>query len=205
MAINAQNLDEAEKKYNVGGSDWIRVEEGDNKVRIIDTVYADYGSHFDQKNNKSYTCIGKDKGCPFCKKGNDPRVRYLVWAIDKNDGEMKKLEFGHSIAKQLATYANDEEYGVEKYGFPYWINIKRKGTGLDTEYNVIAGRKEVKLTDEQIEDYEAAEDLHEFVEKRKDITREDFNIDTEYSNGDDDEDIPVIEDDDDINSEDIPF
>lgn len=210
MGIDIRNVQqEASDKYDLGGGGWLSLEEGDNKVRILQTRLADFGSHYVQSESKSYTCIGKDEGCPFCEK-EKPRVRYLTWVIDKRDGEFKKFEFGHSIAKQLETLANDEEYGIDETGFPYWINVKRSGTGLETEYNLVPGRKEVPLTQEQKKDFEELDSLHDFIEQRKQNTINEFGVDSSPAQKRErppvdsyDEDIPVVEDDDEPTRDDL--
>lgn len=206
--MNAKNISEQTKeKYNLsedGG--WMKLEEGDNKVRIVELNYADYGSHYLPSKKKSYACIGKEKGCPLCEKGDKPSVRYITWVIDRMDGQFKRMEFGYSIAKQLETFANNDDYGIDESGFPYDITINRKGSGLDTEYTVLPSRKDSPLTEEEKEKIDELDNLHELVEERKQDTIEEFDVDVVDVEDIDEEDIPVIEeDDDDINMADIPY
>lgn len=57
-----QDYEEVAKKYKIGGGQFWRPQQGDNKIRILTTGEV-IGSHFVQEDNKSYTCIGKDNGC----------------------------------------------------------------------------------------------------------------------------------------------
>lgn len=141
-----QDYDKSAKKYNMGG-DWMNLDQGDNKIKIV-SEFEDYGAHYDQKSNKSITCIGKDEGCPYCEKGDKPKVQYLGWVIDRKDNEVKLLRIGHSVFKQIGALAESDEYGFETIPL-YDITIKRKGEGLDTEYSVIPGRTDTDLTEEE--------------------------------------------------------
>lgn len=201
--MNAKNISEQTKeKYDIGGEGgWMKLEEGDNKVRIVELNYADYGSHYLPSQKKSYACIGKDKGCPLCEKGDKPSVRFITWVIDRADNKFKKMEFGYSIAKQLEKLANNDEYGITEDGFPYDVTINRKGSGLDTEYTVLPARKNTKLKEEEKVKIEELDNLQELVEARKEATIEEFDVDVTDV---DKEDIPVIEEDD-INMADIPY
>ena len=141
------DADAISKKYNIGQSDWLNLQQGVNKIRIV-SPFLDYGSHFNPTERKSLVCIGKDKGCPECAKGNTPRVQFLGWVIDRNDNKVKLLRIGYQIYKAISDLANSEEYGFESVP-SYDITINKSGEGLDTEYSVIAARNNTELTDEE--------------------------------------------------------
>ena len=216
MAIDItkpEDMENLKEKYGIGeGSvDWYSLEEGDNKVRVIEIRFEEYGNHYLPSKNSSFACLGKDKGCPICKKGQNPSVKLLTWVIDREDDDkIKVMEFPWTVAKGLTDLANDNDYGIEDGRFPYDVNIKRRGSGKQTEYNVMPTRNEEDLTEEQEAVIKELKDLNEIVKNKKKRTANEFNVDydadeEDYSNGDDDEDIPVIEDDDDIDPEDVPF
>jgi len=172
---------ESESKYGIGGGDqggWMRLEQGENKVRIV-SEFVDHGTHWDNQKKRSFVCIGIENGCPYCKKdvemveeGAEKRpckvkVRYLGWVIDRKDGNLKILQAGHQIFKQIGQFAASEEFGFD--GVPaYDITITRTGEGLSTEYNVMPNRKDTKLTDdEEALIKELAKDPKEIIEKMK--------------------------------------
>jgi hypothetical protein len=190
--MDIKNINEEMKeKYGSQDSQWMKLEQGDNKIRILQTSFTDYGNHFLTSEKKSYACLGKEE-CPLCKE-KSPAVKFMVWVIDREDGGLKILEFGYTVTKQLAKLANDKDYGIDGSGFPYDINIVREGSGKETTYSVIPGRKNTPLTEEEIKMVDELEDLNEIVEKKKEKTRDAFGV-----LGEDKpvkEDIPVIDED----------
>ena len=140
-----KDYEKVNEKYDLG-SDWMNLETGENKVRIV-SEFEDYGTHYDQKNNKSVICVGKEN-CEFCQKGDKPRVQFLGWVIDRKDGKVKLLRIGHSIFKQIGALAKFGEYAFEDMP-DYDMTIVKKGEGLDTEYSVVPARQNTPLTDEE--------------------------------------------------------
>ena len=157
---------DSEEKYGIaGGDDWMNLEEGDNKLRIV-SEFIDYGEHFDNAKKRSYMCLGKGN-CSYCDAGEKPKVRYLGWVIDRKDNKVKLLRFGHSIFKQIGALAVNDEYKFDEIP-NYDITIKREGTGLDTEYHVTAARKDSKITVEESEEIDAkVKDVPEIIENMK--------------------------------------
>ncbi|HEY0089769.1 MAG TPA: hypothetical protein VGB37_13055, partial [Candidatus Lokiarchaeia archaeon] len=102
---------EIAKKYGVG-KDWLTLEQGDNKVRIVST-FEDYGNHYNPATKKSIICIGKDEGCVACAKGLKPNVQFLGWAIDRKDNKVKLLRIGYTVFQMLGDYQKSEDYGFE--------------------------------------------------------------------------------------------
>ena len=79
-------LDELEKigeEFSVTqtSNDNFKIQEGNNKMRIL-TKFEVIGSHYlGPKNNR--TCYGKDKGCPYHgEKDGLPRPRFLMYVLD---------------------------------------------------------------------------------------------------------------------------
>jgi len=157
---------ESEEKYGIAsGGDWMALEEGDNRIRIV-SEFVDYGEHFDNAKKRSFVCLGKDE-CSYCKAGEKVKVRYLGWVIDRKDGKVKLLRFGHSIFKQIGALAINEEYEFDESP-SYDMTIKRDGKGLDTEYNVTAARKDSKITEKELEEIEEkVKDPIEIIENMK--------------------------------------
>ena len=120
------------KEYKLGGNYW-RPEKGKNKIRLL-SEFEVYGEHWIQGEKKSYACIGKDD-CPRCKDGVKVSPRFLVWVLDRADGEVKLGQLGYSIIKQIGNLSKSDDWGYD--GFPnYDIEIEKSGSGLDTEYFV---------------------------------------------------------------------
>ena len=79
------------------------------------------------------------------------RSRYVINAIDVNDDakRVKLFVVPASVFDQMAEYALSDEWGdifeADK-GVP--ISVKREGSGLDTEYSSIPGRKPLAISKE---------------------------------------------------------
>ena len=190
------------KKFD-GGGDWMTLQPGDNKIRLL-TEFVKYGQHFDEVLNKGIACIGKDKGCVYCTMGKSPTVKYLGWVIDRKtqsdnikddtqNNEIKLLKVGHKIISQLGDYQTSEEYSFDSIP-DYDIFIKKTGQSLDTTYTVLPSKKSSPLTQAEKEKAEnKIKDVEEIVESMKSkISSSPLKA----------ADIPIIEDDQDVNNED---
>jgi len=169
-----QDYPDSEDKYGISGGDWMTLEAGDNKIRIV-SEFMDYAEHYDNEKKRSFICLGKEN-CPYCQAGDKPRVRYLGWVIDRKDSKIKLLRIGHSIFKQIGVLAKDEEYGFEDLP-EYDMTIKKTGTGLDTEYSVVPARNNSPLTEtEKTEIEKTIKDPNEIIESMKQkIARKDID------------------------------
>jgi len=159
---------EIEKKYDIKSKEgnWLKLEEGENKVRLVSDC-SDFGSHFDTQLKKSFICTGKET-CAYCQKGEKSRVRFYAWVIDRRDGVIKLAEFGYSIFKEIEKLAKSTDYGFDVTP-SYDIDINRKGKGLDTEYSILADRKDSPLSEEEekkIQD--SCKPLDDMIQKMKD-------------------------------------
>lgn len=168
MSFNSNEDEQTiEKKYDIKSREgnWMKFKEGDNKIRLVSDC-VDFGNHFDTQLKKSFICTGKET-CKYCQAGDKSRVQFYAWIIDREDGEIKLTQFGYSIYKAIEKLAKSEDYAFEKVP-NYDINVTRKGKGLDTEYSILADRKDTKLTKEEeklIED--TCKPLDEMIEKMK--------------------------------------
>jgi hypothetical protein len=155
---------EVGEKYGVGAGNWMNLEQGENKIRIVSN-FEDYGNHFDSISKKSTVCIGKDEGCEYCKLGQKPRVQFLGWVIDRKNNEVKLLRIGFQIHRAIGELATSDEYGFDDTP-DYDMTIKKEGEGLDTEYHVIPARKNTALTVEESNEINAkVKDPREIIEK----------------------------------------
>lgn len=171
-----------------GGGDWMKLETGDNKVRIV-SEFEPLAKHFMGKGSKPQTCIGYDKGCLQCqemksfdeahkndtepvKNPHKPSVKFLMWVIDRKDGAAKIGEFGWTVIKALSDLGEDEEYAFNKEtGLPeYDINIKKvvtNPTPSGTEYSVVPSRANKPLTAEEVAIIKALKPIKQVVDSIK--------------------------------------
>jgi len=157
-------VNEVEEEYKIGkGGKWYNFKVGENKIRIV-SLFNHFGEHWDLKEGKSALCIGKESGCVFCNEGNKPTPKWLGWIIDREDGEFKILKSGYQVIKQISALDETDDYKFGADGLPkYDIVVKREGEKLKTKYTVIPGRKDVKLSEEEIEKQKTLKDPLEII------------------------------------------
>jgi hypothetical protein len=80
-----------------------------------------------------------------------PRNRFVIHVLDRATGEVKLLDKGNGLFKELQKYVLNPEYGDLRQ---YDVTITRKGSGLDTEYTVTPARQNTPLTEEELKLYE---------------------------------------------------
>jgi hypothetical protein len=207
---------QVEDQYKIGGGNagFMKLEEGENNVRIVSEFEVRGIHQFKNEKGKfeSRVCIGKAKGCVYCNADSKITVKYLGWVIDTKDGKFKLLEIGHTIFKQLGEFQNDPDYTFESIP-DYNIKIKRSGKGLDTEYQVIPSPKRSALEKDTLEEVAKLRPIAEIIKAMKE--KELKYLQENYPTGKIEENIPVIEEGnesifpndkaEDIDVKDIPF
>jgi hypothetical protein len=149
-----------------------------------DFFWQSVGKHYIPETQRSYVCpiftIGdedEDAACPICEfvdelyKAGDKdskelagklRVRKQFWMniIDRENEDKGPQIYtpGVTIFKMVASYYTDPDYGeIDDVEEGLDITIKRAGTGLDTEYELLPKRKssplhkDYKLIDEWLD------------------------------------------------------
>ncbi len=134
------------KNYNPpeAESPWIKFLEGTTTIRIL-SHSINWKSHYIRSEKKSHTCTGDISTCEWCQKGDQPKGRWAYLILNRSNKEIRVMEIGWSIFGTILQCAKDSDYGDPR---KYDLKITRKGTGLETEYQVIPG-KETKFTEEE--------------------------------------------------------
>lgn len=159
-----------------GKNEWLKLDKpekvGDTAatpIRIVSS-FEDFGKH--QRGGSSpVVCFGRDEGCPDClqayefeanrekgsvdkKEPNPYRVnpRFLAWAKDLRDNQIKLFEYGWSIQSLLEGYADDPDWsftdGVPDFNIK--IICERTGTQKqNVEYSITPSPKMTPLSDEE--------------------------------------------------------
>lgn len=132
------------------------------KMRVVSDKPAMYHCHWttgpDGGNIKVNCTLTKD--CPVLNAdkvrcaGTAAQSRYYVKVIDRADGEIKVLDIGTQIFKQIVDLHNDEEWGHSKN---YDISVKKGNKGDNPLYSVIPGVKK-PLTDAEQAKVDASND-----------------------------------------------
>jgi len=128
------------KGYEVksGGSDFLKLATGDNKLRILtDAVIGKEG----WKDNKPFRRVGEDAEISPSEvdvdaKTGKPKINDFMafYVYNHNEGKIMVAAFTQAgIRKTLVEYANDPEWG---HPSGYDITITKTGEGFSTKYSM---------------------------------------------------------------------
>lgn len=136
---------------DVGNNDFMKIEEGDNIVRIVSSPYQFYSHWVDDVSgqNRKVRCALKD--CPACGMGNEAKPHWFVAVLNRKTDKVCIAEIGPQIMKQIKSLTQQKNHkGVLMYGDPrtYDVNFKRGPKGSQPLYVVLPLEKE-PLADEE--------------------------------------------------------
>lgn len=176
---------------SMGGGDWFKFREGDNKMRIMSepTIKVSrfgFGICYE--------------GAPYCQKatldrelaeakekakaaGNKdwnkvtikmPSQKWSAWAILRGDKEKGQedsfilVDLPYKISKALLELMTSDEAGFKGFPMPYDINIKAKGVGaMSVEYSLIPSRTNTDVTDVEMEELGKLTPVVQILDKMK--------------------------------------
>lgn len=152
-----------------GPSDFMNLEQGDNKVRIVTNPYQ-FVVHWvkdESGKNRKIRCAIND--CPLCRQGVDAQTRWYIGVLDYKSGRPKILEIGSQIFRGIRGYVNNPDWNetIKKpWGqiLAYDVNITRGPKGTQPLYQVMPSPKMKDIT-------EGETALTEGFLKRVDITK----------------------------------
>lgn len=136
MGSFSEALEAAEREGLVESTDKFKIKEGANRIRIVSEPLR-HMSNFP---------------------GQEPRLQWLMYVIDRRDGKIKPFFMSHAIFRHIAGFQTSEEFSFEEELPPYdiYVNAENAGT-LQAKYSVVPARKNEPLT---------AEELAELAQKR---------------------------------------
>ncbi len=135
-----QRLKEAEEAGLVGGGDYLKLKDGDNRIRLMTECLPHQDTFKGQKNFK-----------------------WLCYVIDKKDSKAKPFFMANSIYKQIVALQMNEDYAFEAVPMPYDITINAKGAGTkEVVYTVLPAKKETPVTALEMQSFAALKPLDEF-------------------------------------------
>lgn len=149
------------KEYTDSGSSngmYFTFEEGENCVRIVSDPVTIYKAFADDKSCTVYLTKAEALKNPKAKERN------LFWVIDRKTGKMQIADVGRMIMNQIVTLSTTGDSKFDDLP-PYDMFISKKGSGMDTEYTVIAARTNTELTTDEVEKIKGLEKLVDHVMK----------------------------------------
>lgn len=162
-----QELEQAEKQFDIGAKDTFKFKEGENRIRVLSPGKPLATHRVSAK--EFHTCYGADNGCPYHTEENErPNVKFVMWVLDRSDGKVKLAYMPYTIMKYLRDFQNNPEYEFFDLPMPYDVIIKATKAGTkDVDYSVIAARSNVELGKEELEEYGKKKDVADLIESWK--------------------------------------
>lgn len=120
----ADTRKKAEEAGLLGGGNYLKLQEGDNRVRLVSECLE----HPGEFNGK-------------------PTFKWLCYVIDRKDGKIKPYFMPHTVYKQIEGLQMNPDYGFEEVPMPYDITINANGAGdIKVKYTVVPARQNTPLT-----------------------------------------------------------
>lgn len=143
---------------DLGGNDFMNLEEGSNPVRLLTSPYQFY-IHWtkDQTGaNRKVRCALE--GCPLCQQGERATARWYVSVFNRKTDKPAILEIGPQIFKQVLGLAKKDKWGDPRR---YDLDIERQPKGSQPLYIVSPEPKEPLSDDEKalVKEFAARMDL----------------------------------------------
>lgn len=120
-------LKQAEEAGLVGG-DYLKLKEGDNRLRLMSECIPHAGEYQGKKNFK-----------------------WLCYVLDRRDGKVKPMFMPHTIYKQIVALQQNPDYEFTDVPMPYDLTVNAKGAGTkDVVYTLMPARKNTELTGDEL-------------------------------------------------------
>ncbi len=151
---------EKEQKEREAG-DFYKIQDGTQKMRILtpfegvwtQNTRGNYAGIFTgtekERNELSEEKFTNNKGKEVSV--HKFSFRGWAWAIIRETGELKLVQFPKTILHQIYSLKNSEDYAFKDYPMPYDINISATGAGTtEVKYNTIPSNKITEVTPEEL-------------------------------------------------------
>ncbi len=183
--MSYEDVENKEKEYGIGGSDFLKLIEGANRIRIVSLPELTV-KHW--MNNTSIMCPGIQGNCEYCKRamGSPPdvhaklkaRAQYCFMIIDRADGNIKIAQFPKTIYNEIKDLRKDPDYQWDTEIMPYDITINKKKTGpldMNVKYSILPG-KATPLTEDEIKRISAHQTIKQYAESLSKKNKEEKEI-----------------------------
>lgn len=157
----------AEKQYNLGKGEYFKLQEGQNKIRLISECLPHESEYKGKKNFK-----------------------WLTQVIDRRDGKIKPFFMPNTIYRHIESLQQSDDYSFDGVPMPYDITITAIGAGSkEVKYTTTPARANTVLSEEElvaIEDTPTVQELQdkvksnegkkETVEEEEEEEKEEVNV-----------------------------
>jgi len=129
---------------DLGGNDFMQLEEGENPVRLITSPYQFY-IHWTKDatgaNRKARCAL---EGCPLCQQGERATARWYVCVLNRKTDKPAIMEIGPQIFKQIFSLSKKDTWGDPR---KYDLDVERQPKGSQPLY-VVSPSPHEKLSDD---------------------------------------------------------
>lgn len=138
MAVNfAERRKEAEDAGLIGGGDYLKLKEGDNRLRLMSECLPHAGTYQGKSNFK-----------------------WLCYVLDRRDGKVKPFFMPHKIYKAIEALQMNPDYEFDDVPMPYDVTVNALKAGTkDVVYTIVPARKNTPVTEAEAKDLAAAKPL----------------------------------------------
>lgn len=119
---------------DIGVSNFLKLEEGENEVRIIDSPYQFYIHWPEDASGAKRRIQCSEKGCPLCQKGDKAQARWYIPVFSLKNKKCMILEIGPQIYKDIRSLNSNKSWGNPR---KYNVNILRQPKGSQPLYKAM--------------------------------------------------------------------
>jgi hypothetical protein len=131
---------------DLGSNDFMRLEEGNNVVRIFTKPYQFYTVWTTDATGKQRKVRSAVENCPLVQRGEKPSARWYVGVLDRRNGSKPSiLEVGPQIFKQILGLRKKGTWGDPR---AYDVDIERQPKGSQPLY-IVSPEPKASLTAEE--------------------------------------------------------
>jgi len=148
---------------DLGTSDFMKLEEGNNEVRVFTKPYQFYQAWAEDASGKERRIRSAVENCPLVERGDDVKPRWYVGVLNRKAGTANILEIGPQIFKGIRSLKNKKVWGDPR---AYDLDIERFPKNTQPLY-VVSPMPKAPITSEEktlIKEFLSRVDLVKMVE-----------------------------------------
>ena len=130
---------------DLGGNDFMNLEEGSNIVRVVTSPYQFYVAWTQDASGQNRKIRSAVENCPLAKRGDKIQPRWYIGVLDRKSNQPKILEVGRQIFQQVVALRKRDKWGDPR---AYDLNVERQPKGSQPLYVVMPEPKEPLTKDE---------------------------------------------------------
>ncbi|MEW6126713.1 MAG: hypothetical protein AB1757_06720 [Acidobacteriota bacterium] len=143
----ADTLKKAEADGLLGKSDYLKIQEGENRIRLLSDPVA-YQSEFKGKFN----------------------TKFVAWVLDRRDGQVKAYFMPATVLEGIGALQSNPDYAFEEVPMPFDITVVAKGAGTkEVKYSVLGARTNTPLTEVELKALEAKGTIQDYLKEVEEV------------------------------------